>query len=48
VAVGVKIALDTNRYSDLDKGLPEVVEAVGNADEVFRNRAANPISRPLN
>ena len=31
----MRIALDTNRYSDLDKGVPEVIQAVSGADEVF-------------
>jgi tRNA(fMet)-specific endonuclease VapC len=31
----MKIAIDTNRYSDLDRGITEVQSVVANADEVF-------------
>jgi predicted nucleic acid-binding protein len=29
------LLLDTNRYSDLQKGIPEVIDAVGRAKEVY-------------
>jgi tRNA(fMet)-specific endonuclease VapC len=33
--MALKIAIDSNRYSDLCRGLPEVVEIIETADEIY-------------
>ncbi|MCL2725330.1 MAG: type II toxin-antitoxin system VapC family toxin [Polyangiaceae bacterium] len=31
----MKVAVDSNRYTDLCRGIPEVVEVIGNAEEIY-------------